>query len=112
MSRLRLLVCSGALALSACTVGPNFKTPEALTAGGYAAPGDAPPPADQRITLGARIEGDWWAQFHSTTLNDLIQVAIDANQARLAECAAAHGRSCAAPGCDRWPDGGDDCRRV
>ena len=45
---LRLLVCSGALALSACTVGPNFKTPEAPTAGGYAAPGDAPPPADQR----------------------------------------------------------------
>jgi NodT family efflux transporter outer membrane factor (OMF) lipoprotein len=80
MSRVRLLVCSGALALSACTVGPNFKTPEAPTAGGYAAPGDAPPPADQRVTLGARIEGDWWAQFHSTTLNDLIQVAIDANQ--------------------------------
>jgi NodT family efflux transporter outer membrane factor (OMF) lipoprotein len=77
---LRLLVCSGALALSACTVGPNFKPPEALTAGSYAAPGDAPPPADQRVTLGARIEGDWWAQFHSTTLNDLIQVAIDANQ--------------------------------
>ena len=65
---LRLLVCSGALAVSACTVGPNFKAPDAPAAGGYAAPGDAPPPADQRVTLGARIEGDWWAQFHSTTL--------------------------------------------
>jgi NodT family efflux transporter outer membrane factor (OMF) lipoprotein len=80
MSRLRLLVCSGALALGACTVGPNFKTPEAPTAANYAAPGDAPPPADQRVTLGARIEGDWWAQFHSAALDGLIKVALDENQ--------------------------------
>ena len=91
MSRVRLLVCSGTLALCACTVGPNFKAPDAPAVRGYSAPGDAPPPADQRVTLGAQIEGDWWAQFHSTPLNELIKVAIDANQdiaagkARIAE---------------------------
>jgi len=91
MSRVRVLVYGGALALCACTVGPNFKAPDAPTARGYSAPGDSPPPADQRVTLGAQIEGDWWAQFHSTALNDLIKVALDANQdivagkARIAE---------------------------
>jgi NodT family efflux transporter outer membrane factor (OMF) lipoprotein len=91
MSRLRLLAFSGTLTLCACTVGPNFKTPDAPTAPGYSAPGDSPPPADQRVTLGAQIEGDWWAQFHSTRLDELIKVALEANQdiaagkARIAE---------------------------
>ena len=80
MSRPRLLACGGTLVLCACTVGPNFKAPEAPTTQTYAAPGDAPPPVDQRITLGARLEGDWWAQFHSTVLNELIEGAIDENQ--------------------------------
>jgi NodT family efflux transporter outer membrane factor (OMF) lipoprotein len=79
-ARLRLLVCSCAVVLSACTVGPNFRAPEAPATRSYAAPGDAPPPADQRVTLGARIEGDWWEQFHSAALNVLIKVAIDENQ--------------------------------
>jgi NodT family efflux transporter outer membrane factor (OMF) lipoprotein len=91
MSRLRLLAFSGTLTLCACTVGPNFKAPDAPTAPGYSAPGDSPPPADQRVTLGAQIEGDWWAQFHSTRLDGLIKVALEANQdiaagkARIAE---------------------------
>jgi NodT family efflux transporter outer membrane factor (OMF) lipoprotein len=80
MSAARLLVFGGTLALCACTVGPNFKAPDAPAARSYSAPGDAPPPADQRVTLGAQIEGDWWAQFHSTALNELIKVALDANQ--------------------------------
>src|ERR1700726_4045365 len=80
MNRAGLLALPCSLMVCACTVGPNFKAPEAPSAQTYAAPGDAPPPADQRVTLGAQIEGDWWAQFHSTSLNDLIQVAIDANQ--------------------------------
>jgi NodT family efflux transporter outer membrane factor (OMF) lipoprotein len=80
MSAAHLLVFGGTLALCACTVGPNFKAPDAPAAHGYSAPGDAPPPADQRVTLGAQIEGDWWAQFHSTELNELIKVALDSNQ--------------------------------
>jgi NodT family efflux transporter outer membrane factor (OMF) lipoprotein len=79
------------LSLAGCKVGPDFKAPVPPQTQSYAAPGDAPPPADQRVTLGARIEGDWWAQFHSPALNELIKLGIDNNQdiagakARIAE---------------------------
>ena len=68
------------LALCACKVGPDFKAPPPPDVHSYSAPGDAPPPNDERITLGAQIEGDWWAQFHSEKLNDLIKQALDGNQ--------------------------------
>ena len=68
------------LCLPGCKVGPDFKTPAPPDASSYAAPGDAPAPADQRVTLGARIEGDWWTQFHSPALNELIELGIDNNQ--------------------------------
>ena len=80
MSRLRLFACTAALALCACTVGPDFKAPEPSTAPGYAAPGDSPPPPDQRIAPGARIEGNWWTQFHSSVLDELIGQALAGNQ--------------------------------
>ena len=47
---------------------------------GYAAPGDTPLPSDQRIRLGATGEGDWWSQFHSSTLDALIREALENNQ--------------------------------
>ncbi len=81
-------VCGGALALSGCMVGPDFKPPPVPESQGYTAPGDAPPPVDQRITLGARIEGDWWTQFHSTALDSLIREALANNQ----DIAAARAR--------------------
>jgi NodT family efflux transporter outer membrane factor (OMF) lipoprotein len=68
------------LTLAACTVGPNFKAPAAPDSQSYSAAGDAPPPADQRIALGAQIEGDWWIQFRSPALNDLIKLALESNQ--------------------------------
>ena len=80
MSRCRLLACGFALALAACTVGPNFKPPEPPGGQTYAAPGDAPPPPDQHIVLGTQLEGEWWAQFHSTALDGLIKLALDNNQ--------------------------------
>jgi len=61
-------------------VGPNFKPPDPPDVTTYAAPGDAPPPPAQRIALGAQIEGDWWAQFHSASLNELIRLALENNQ--------------------------------
>lgn len=89
MSRRALLwMLFSALALSACTVGPNFKPPPPPDTQGYAAAGDEPPPAEQRIALGARIEGDWWAQFHSTALDNLVKSALDNNQ----DIAAARAR--------------------
>jgi len=80
--------CCWALALAGCTVGPNFKEPQPPATAGYAAPGDAPPPPDQRLALGARIEGDWWKQFHSTSLDALIKEALEGNQ----DIAAARAR--------------------
>jgi NodT family efflux transporter outer membrane factor (OMF) lipoprotein len=75
-----MVACGSALALSACTVGPDFKAPAPPGIQTYAAPGDAPPPPDQRIALGARIEGDWWRQFHCAALDELIKLALDDNQ--------------------------------
>jgi NodT family efflux transporter outer membrane factor (OMF) lipoprotein len=62
--------------------------PAALT---YAAKGDAPPPSDQHVSLGEKIEGDWWAGFRSAALNSVIRQAIADNhdiasaKARVAE---------------------------
>jgi NodT family efflux transporter outer membrane factor (OMF) lipoprotein len=88
MSPRALWVCSGALALSGCMVGPDFKPPQPPESRAYTSPGDAPPPADQRMALGARIEGDWWTQFHSAALDALIKEALENNQ----DIAAARAR--------------------
>lgn len=69
-----------ALLLSACTVGPDFKAPEPPSVSNYAAKGDAPAPDDQRVTLGKRIEGDWWAGFQSPSLNGVITQALAGNE--------------------------------
>ena len=90
MKRFALPLLSGLL-LSGCTLGPDFKPPEPPTVSGYAAKGDAGPPDDQRLALGKKIEGDWWAGFHSASLNDVIAQALSGNQtvaaakARIAE---------------------------
>jgi NodT family efflux transporter outer membrane factor (OMF) lipoprotein len=75
-----LLPLSAALLLSACTVGPDFKTPEPPTVATYGAKEDAPPPDDQRLLLGKRIEGDWWAGFQSPDLNQVIVLALSGNE--------------------------------
>jgi NodT family efflux transporter outer membrane factor (OMF) lipoprotein len=68
------------LLLSACTVGPDFNPPEPPAMAGYAAKGDAAAPEDQRLALGKKIEGDWWAGFHSQPLNGVIALALTGNQ--------------------------------
>ncbi|HEU0096509.1 MAG TPA: TolC family protein, partial [Rhizomicrobium sp.] len=78
MKRLALPLLSGLL-LSGCTLGPDFKTPEPPKVNAYAAKGDAKAPDDQRVALGKAIEGDWWAGFHSSTLDDTIRQALAGN---------------------------------
>jgi NodT family efflux transporter outer membrane factor (OMF) lipoprotein len=73
-------ICCAIVALSACTVGPTFKPPADPASSDYATPGDAPPPTTQRITLGAHLEGAWWAQFRSPALDELIKTALNGNQ--------------------------------
>ena len=90
MSRLAPSICAGACLVlqSACTVGPNFEAPQPPDVHSYAAPGDVPLPADLRVRVGARIEGDWWGQFHSAALDSLIREALENNQ----DIAAARAR--------------------
>ena len=73
---------------SGCTVGPDFKAPEPPDVHSYTAPGDTPLPSDQRISLGAPIEGDWWSQFHAAALDSLMREALQNNQ----DIAAARAR--------------------
>jgi len=80
MSKTPLQILPLALALSACTVGPDFVRPETPAAPTYAAKNDAPAPSDQQIALGKKIEGDWWAAFRSPALDGVIRQAITDNR--------------------------------
>lgn len=76
------------LLLSACTLGPDFQVPAPPPVTSYAAKGDVPPPEDQRVMLGKKIQGDWWAGFRSPPLNDVIGLALSGSQ----DVAAAEAR--------------------
>jgi len=79
---------SATLALVAgCTVGPDFKAPEAPIDAGYTA--DQLPKQTaasavaggnaERLVDGQDIPGDWWALYHSEPLNKMVQTALKAN---------------------------------
>ncbi len=80
MNRMQIPILALALVLCGCTVGPDFVRPETQAAPAYEAKGDAPPPSDQRISMGGKIEGDWWASFRSPSLDDVIRQAVAGNQ--------------------------------
>ncbi len=80
-----LTVCASILA--ACAVGPNFKKPAAPQDAGYTptplsttvsaangSAGDA-----QHFVDGSDISADWWTLFHSTALNELIDLSLANN---------------------------------
>lgn len=79
MKTAHLSLLSGLL-LSACAVGPNFQVPAPPPVSTYAAKGDAAPPADQRLLLGKKIEGNWWTAFQSPALSKVIALALSGNQ--------------------------------
>jgi NodT family efflux transporter outer membrane factor (OMF) lipoprotein len=92
----RNAIAGAAVFLAACAVGPDYKAPEAPTAGVYterpllerteSAPvqgGEA-----QRFQAGAQIAADWWKVFGSPELDALIQTAL-AGQPTLAAAKAA-----------------------
>jgi NodT family efflux transporter outer membrane factor (OMF) lipoprotein len=81
-----LALLSG-VALSACAVRPNFKTPAAPAVGGVAAtplattastPNVAQGEA-QRFDVGSDLPSEWWTLFHSQPLNDLVDQALTNN---------------------------------
>ena len=75
------------LGLSACAVGPDFRTPQAPPDVGYvpeARPAatqstDVPGGAAQHFDAGRDIPGEWWHVFHSRELDGLIAEALQAN---------------------------------
>jgi NodT family efflux transporter outer membrane factor (OMF) lipoprotein len=87
-----------AVALSGCTVGPNFKPPDAPAITRYTAPGEAKVlAADARTTvprqvavLDDKVTSDWWTLFRSPDLDQLVKQSIadsptlEAAKARLA----------------------------
>ncbi len=86
MIRQTYIACGAALAclLSACAVGPDFKTPDAPKTAGFAPPGEIPaqlgasasPGQAQHFVAGLDIQGEWWRLFQSPALNALIERAL------------------------------------
>jgi NodT family efflux transporter outer membrane factor (OMF) lipoprotein len=79
------LTALAALALSACAVGPNYKTPPAPQTSGFVPPGSLPAATSsaplpggeaQRFVDGLDIPGQWWTLFKSAELNALIERAL------------------------------------
>jgi NodT family efflux transporter outer membrane factor (OMF) lipoprotein len=76
-----------ALALTACSVGPNFKRPPAPAADRYTVqplPGhtdasDGPAGAAQAFASGEKIPPKWWTLYGSSALNELVDQALQAN---------------------------------
>jgi NodT family efflux transporter outer membrane factor (OMF) lipoprotein len=75
------------LLIAACAVGPNFKKPAAPDVSDYTASPlsttatgtNVPGGEAQRFAKGGDISADWWALFHSATLNELIEQSLTNN---------------------------------
>src|SRR5579859_584628 len=75
------------LLVSACAVGPNFKTPSPPQVSSYTpsppSPTFAVPGTEagetQRLVSSADLPGDWWTLFHSTALNALVEQSLAHN---------------------------------
>lgn len=73
--------------VAGCAVGPNFKKPPPPDVNDYTAsalpaavPATAVPGGDaQRFDRGGDVSADWWALFHSTSLNKLIAASLANN---------------------------------
>ncbi len=67
-----------ALALSACSVGPDFTTPDPPATKTYTSEKEVLSP-ERRAALGQHMEAEWWTLFASNTLNTLIHQAVSDN---------------------------------
>lgn len=73
----RILILALAMALSACSVGPEFLRPKLPQVTSYqtgAIQAEGP-----HFVLGAAVPTQWWELFHSPELNALVQQALAAN---------------------------------
>jgi NodT family efflux transporter outer membrane factor (OMF) lipoprotein len=71
-------------AVSGCTVGPDFRQPDAPTTTRYTAPGESraraadagTAAARQTVVLGAKVTSAWWTLFRSPDLDRLVKQSI------------------------------------
>nr|MDQ2861680.1 TolC family protein [Pseudomonadota bacterium] len=73
------LVAAAALLAACTTVGPNFHTPAAPAASGYAMAGDARP-AIAELNPQTRVAGPWWRSLGSASLDSVMAQALAGNQ--------------------------------
>lgn len=81
------LACAAVVAVSGCSVGPNFNKPAAPADAGYTtaplpqATSSAPVPGGdaQRFVTGQDIAFKWWEAFGSPYLNSLVEQSFRAN---------------------------------
>jgi len=73
-----LLITALTVGVSACAVGPNYRTPALAPASGYGAAG-APSADGPRLSSAMKVERDWWRAFGSQPLDDLVDEALKHN---------------------------------
>jgi NodT family efflux transporter outer membrane factor (OMF) lipoprotein len=86
LGRLKIVsfILTAGAALTACAVGPDFRTPAAPGTKAYTETASSPETASvpgiggasQRFVQGRDIPGQWWTLFHSETLDRLIRQAL------------------------------------
>lgn len=84
---LRLLALSGCVVLSGCAVGPDFQRPQPPPDSGFVPEGlpEATASANvhggeaQHLVNGADLPFEWWREFHSPVLDELVAGAFRAN---------------------------------
>lgn len=88
-----------AVLLAGCKLGPNFSRPEAPQEKSYTKEGlpPLPPPGgtdpQQHFVLGQKLTGEWWALFHSSALNQVVEQAFVGNRTLVtAEASLAQAR--------------------
>lgn len=70
---------ASAAALTACTVGPDYKPPVTHAPDSYLAPGDSALPDDQSLVTEATARSRWWQAFRAPAVNDLVERALANN---------------------------------
>ena len=88
-------IAASLLSLSGCVVGPNYKTPAAITAPAF----KEAPPASFAESDGwktgqpsdTRLKGDWWSMFQDPQLSELEAQVDGANQTLKAAAAKLSG---------------------
>ncbi|VVP92593.1 Outer membrane protein OprM [Pseudomonas fluorescens] len=77
----RLSALSVFVFLAACTVGPDFKTPEDSPTQHYDQQAEQRlgQGGEQHIQFGKHITGQWWSAFRSPKLDQVVRRAIDGN---------------------------------